>query len=153
MYKTKDGSIKTSQEDLLMKFLMGDNSEAIEFLDKLNNLADETNLTEDNIENTFDELDKLRKQIENVDKLSNFSDEEKAKLKEIMSGRLDMMEMNIEQIAQDRFGKYQESDVDGAVGMPEYGMPENNMPNYRGLMGNRDEDGSLKPMPGKEPKR
>jgi len=153
MYKTEDGSVKANEEQLVMKFLMGDNSEAIEFLDEVNNLFEEENVTEDDIEKAFNKIDEYQKQTENVDKLANFSDEEKAKLKEIMSGRLDMMEMNIEQIAQDRFGKYQESDVDGAVGMPEYGMPENNMPNYRGLMGNRDEDGSLKPMPGKEPRR
>jgi len=140
----------TNEEQLVMKFLMGDNSEAIEFLDKVNNLAEEKNVTEDDIEKAFNKIDEYRKQMENVDKLSNFSDEEKAKLKEIMSGRLDMMEMNLENIAQDRFGKYQETDVDGSVGMPEYGMPENDMPtNYRGLMGNRDEDGSLKPMPKK----
>ena len=141
----------TNEEQLVMKFLMGDNSEAIEFLDKVNNLLEEEeNVTEDDIEKAFNEIGELRKQAERVDKLSNFSDEEKAKLKEIMSGRFDMLEMNLEQIAQDRFGKYQESDVDGAEIMP---MPENDMPNYRGLMGNRDEDGSLKPMPGKKPRR
>ena len=146
----------TNEEQLVMKFLMGDNSEAIEFLDEVNNLFEEENVTEDDIEQAFNKIDEYRKQAENADlyKLPNFSDEEKAKLKEIMSGRFDMLEMNIEKIAQDRFGKYQETDVgEDLVGMPEYGMPENDMPNYRGLMGNRDEDGSLKPMPGKEPRK
>jgi len=152
MAVSEENQITMSQDDLLMKFFLGDNQETIKELDKISNLDKEENLSLEDIEKGLSSIDELRKQIGNVKDLTNFSDEEKNQLMQIMNGKLDMFEMRIQDYADKRFGGqysdvdkkyYQESDVDGAVGMP----------NYRGLMGNRDEDGSLKPMPGKETRK
>ena len=151
-----ENQITMSQEDLLLKFLIGDNKETLEELEKINNLDKEENLSPEDIESGLKALDELRTQVKNVKDLSNFSDEEKNKLMEVMGGRIDMLEMRVQDYFDKRFGGqysdvdkkyYQESDV-GEDLVESVGMP-----NYRGLMGNRDEDGSLKPMPGKEPRR
>ena len=152
MAVSEENQITMSQDDLLMKFFLGDNQETIKELDKISNLDKEENLSLEDIEKGLSSIDELRKQIGNVKDLTNFSDEEKNQLMQIMNGKLDMFEMRIQDYADKRFSGeysdvdkkyYQESDVGG----------EESMPNYRGLMGNRDEDGSLKPMPGKKPRK
>ena len=139
-------------DDLLMKYFLSDNQQALKELEKINALDFEEDLSPEDIDDGLKTLDNLRTQVKNVKDLKSLSEEEQNKLMEIINGRMDMLEMRIQDYADKRFGEqysdvdkkyYQESDVGG----------EESMPNYRGLMGNRDEDGSLKPMPGKEPRR
>ena len=154
MAVSEENKLTMSQDDFLLKFLMGNNSEFGSMLDKINNLDDETNLEEEDFTKASEQIAKFKEDADRVDELPQFSDEEKQKLKEFLKGRLDMLDMKVNDYLEknrDRLVEYsdedkkyyQESDVDGSYGMP----------NYRGLMGNRDEDGSLKPMPGKEPRK